>query len=545
MGTASVDPADIRLLAWVGARMATIIYPVSSTDFVPQDLRNQGAIPTGSLASMISEALSGRVADVQDADAGDSLSEIVPALAVFRSDSRETARLALAALDRFAAVGSPSAIPPMVRGLDAERRSAPDESLKDYRQAIAIAPDAWPAVLGATRDLLALGRPAEALSLLSAVPGDRLGDSDFRKVRAKALYENASFDAAAPLVAQALADDPLDARLILLRARLLVRAHQWQQAIPLLDAYSTVDSSDRDLVLLRGLVAEGLRNRDDGLRWARKGLDANPDDPEFLSLAARLLLSPTATPPSADQAARDIAEARKDAQRACDLTAPSANPPAGLSPARLAQRTEAGNLAALLLLEEAAGRFDWAGASQYVDRAPLAPGFSNESMVALVLRKSGDWPRALDQATLWYQAHPDSEPAAAAYLRALIGSGNRKAAEDLLPRLLLAPGTTLGRSDLHYIQSLLAKNEEAALSSLRTALVENADNVEALLGVFDIYFRRQDWQGAAFYLKQAIALSPGDPEIIQRARDLAASAPSVAPPIPNSRALQPAPAAAP
>ena len=536
IAASSLERTDAHLLAWVGARMATIAYPISSPGFVPQDLRNQGSIPTGSLARMISEALSGRVPEVKAADAGDPLAELIPSLAVFRSDSRETARLALAALDRFAALGLPSVVPSIVRGLDAERRSALEESLSDYRAALSLSPDAWPAVLGAARDLLGLQRPAEALDLVGKAPATILDNQDFRKVRAMALYENASFDEAAPLVAQALSDDPLDARLMLIRAYLLVRAKQWQQAIPLLDAYSTVDSSNRSLVLLRGMVSEGLRNREEGLRWARKGLETSPDDPEFLTLAARLLLSPTATPATAADKARDLEEARRDARRAFDLTAESRPAPAGLSPARIAQRRDAGNEAARILLEEAAGRYDWAGAVEYIDRARLSPGFANEALVALVLRKSGNWPRALDHATVWYQGSPSSEAAAEAYLRALIGSGNLKAAEDLLPRLLLAPGTTLGRSNLHYLQSLLAKTEDSALSSLRTALVENADNVEALLGVYDIYFRRQDWQRASFYLKQALALAPRDPEIIQRARDLAAAAPSSAIPLPEAAA---------
>ena len=533
IASSSLEKADARLLAWVGARMSIVAYPVQSPAFVPQDLRNQGAIPTASLARMISEALSGRVSVVQGPDVGDPLAELIPAFAVFRSDSRETARLALASLDRFEALGLPSVIPSIIRGLDAERRSAPDESLGYYVKAVAMAADAWPAVLGATRDLLVLERPAEALALLSAIPADILADKDFLKLRAEALYDNGNFDEAGPLIAQALSDDPLDAHLMLMRAHLLIRARQYQQAIPLLDAYSTVDDSNRTLILLRGFVAEGLRNRNEGLRWARKGLETNPDDPEFLELTARLLMAPPAQPETAGEKASDLAEARNDARKAFDLTAAGTVEPKGLSPARLVSRRDAGNDAARLLLEEAASRYDWAGAAQFIDRAKSAPGFSNQTLIALVLRKSGDWPKALDQATLWYQADPKSEAAAEAYLRALIGSGNTKAAVDLLPRLLLSPGTTMGRSSLHFLQSVLAKNEEASLSALRTSLVENSDNVEALLGVYDIYYRRQDWQRAGFYLKQALSLAPRDPEIIQRVRDLTAAAPAAAPTIPT------------
>jgi tetratricopeptide (TPR) repeat protein len=355
------------------------------------------------------------------------------------------------------------------------------------------------------------------------VPDEIKNDADFRKVRASALYENAAFAEADPVVALALRDDPLDSTLVLERAHLLIRAKTWQQSLPLLDAYSIVDPTNRQYILLRGLSSEGLRSRDDALRWARKGLALAPDDPEFLTLTARLLFSAPALAP--DEKALTLEEARADAKRSFDLTAEGAPQPAGLSPARAAGRTDAGNEAARLLLEDAASRFDWIGAVPFIDRGRRAPGFTNEALIGLVLRKSGEWSRALDHATVWYRDMPASEAAAEAYLRALIGTNNIKAADDLLPRLLLGPGTTAGRSNFHYIQSLLPKGEEAALAALRTSLVENADNIDSLLGMYDIYFRRQDFQRARFYLKQASALAPTDPEIIRRTRDLGAVSP--------------------
>ena len=55
--------------------------------------------------------------------------------------------------------------------------------------------------------------------------------------------------------------------------------------------------------------------------------------------------------------------------------------------------------------------------------------------------------------------------------------------------------------------------------------MENPDNSEALAAMCDIYLRRRDFQKARFYLKQALALSPGDPELKRRSRELEASAP--------------------
>jgi len=60
---------------------------------------------------------------------------------------------------------------------------------------------------------------------------------------------------------------------------------------------------------------------------------------------------------------------------------------------------------------------------------------------------------------------------------------------------------------------------------LRSALVENADNSEALAAVSDIQVRRKDYAKARFYLKQAIAISPDDPTLAARQAQLDALAP--------------------
>ena len=66
------------------------------------------------------------------------------------------------------------------------------------------------------------------------------------------------------------------------------------------------------------------------------------------------------------------------------------------------------------------------------------------------------------------------------------------------------------------MDSRIKPNEEASLSSLRSALIENGMNVEALMAMSDIYVRRADYQKARFYLKQAMALAPDRPDIAAR-----------------------------
>jgi predicted Zn-dependent protease len=301
-----------------------------------------------------------------------------------------------------------------------------------------------------------------------------------------------------------------------------VRGRSYQQALPLLDAYGTVDPGNRLFLLLRSQAAEGLRNRDEALKWVRRGLSAYPDDPELLTATARLLLQASASIAGGQEAAKE--EGREHARRAAELAA-SSPAAAGLTTLQSKLRAAAGFEALRLLLADAIQRFDWAQANQRLGELKQGPGFEDKAVACLIYRKTGNWPAALELATAWYGERPDLEAATEAYVRALVGTKNESAAQDLIPRLLAGKASPGFRSTLFYLQSLLQKSEEASLSLLRQALVENADNLEALTAFYDYYYRKSDWQKARFYLKQALSLAPADPDLLRRNRELSAAAP--------------------
>jgi tetratricopeptide (TPR) repeat protein len=310
-----------------------------------------------------------------------------------------------------------------------------------------------------------------------------------------------------------LTRDPQDSRLILIRARLLLRSKAYSQALSLLDAYGTVDPSNRLYLLLRSLESEGLRAREEALKWARRGLASYPDDPELLAVAARLLFAGPAF-------GRE--EARILAARAAELVVPGAEAPpesdSETGAVILASRNAAGVEASRLLALDAASRFKWGDAAVYLSRVGAA--LDDKALAARILRKSGSAKASLDYSSVWYKSEPRSDAAAEAYLRALVESGDERAAQDAIARLL--PGTSSSplRSVLYFLQSKLQKSDEAALTLLRSALVENADNPEALAAVSDIQLRRKDYAKARFYLKQAIATDPNDPELEARQKQL-------------------------
>ena len=522
--SSALKAEDSAALGYLALGVARLVYPDPTGSPKPAQANPRpsgGAEPSAAVSGLVKafgEVSQGRATDVPAESAGSPLGELIPSLILFADDSSDSARKGIDALDRFARLGVPSIIPSIIRGIDTERRGDAQGALGLYRSALAIAPDAWIATLGSARALLALKRSEDALAALAPLAASRSGLPAFDRAYALALYANGRYAESEPYVARVLTRDPQDSRFILIRARFLLRAKAYPQALPLLDAYGTVDSTNRLYLLLRSLDAEGLRVREEALKWARKGLAAYPDDPELLVAAARLLFAGPAF-------GRE--EARTLAKRAVELAPPDAAAPSESDSETgvviLAARNAAGVEASRLLALDAASRFKWADAAAYLKRAGSA--FDDKALAARVLLKSGNARGSLDLASPWYKAEPRSDAAIEAYLRALVESGDEKTAQDAIARLL--PGTISQslRSILYFLQSKLQKSDEAALTLLRAALVENADNPEALAAMSDIHSRRKDFSKARFYLKQAMAIDPGDPELDARQQQLDAASP--------------------
>jgi tetratricopeptide (TPR) repeat protein len=470
------------------------------------------------LLGALRQAAAGQSPEVPADATGSPLGELIPALALFASDSSDSSRRAFDALERFARLGVPSIMPSILRGIDAERRGDWQGALELYRSVLAIAPDAWTATLGSGRALLAMKRSGEAIAMLSPLAQARSGLSAFDRPFALALYANGRYADADPYVSRVLTRNPQDSQFILIRARLLVRAKSYPQALPLLDAYGTVDPSDRLYLLLRCIESEALKAREEALSWARRGLAAYADDPELLAAASRLLFAGPAF-------GRE--EARTLALRVLQLVVPGAAAPADsdteTGAVLLAARQAAAVEASRLLAFDAASSFKWVAAAAYLARAGTA--FKDKALAARILRKAGNAGAALDYASAWYRDQPRSEDAAEAYLRALVDTGDEKSAQEAIDRLLPGASSPPFRSVLYVIESKLQKSDEAALTLLHSALVENADNPEALAAVSDIQLRRKDYAKARFYLKLAIATNPGDPELEARQQQLDAVSP--------------------
>lgn len=80
---------------------------------------------------------------------------------------------------------------------------------------------------------------------------------------------------------------------------------------------------------------------------------------------------------------------------------------------------------------------------------------------------------------------------------------------------LLPTASAKMKSFLYYKRSYLVAGEDAVLADLRASLTANPRNKEALFRLYTIYYNKKEYRKAQYYLKQVVAQSPYDQNLLQ------------------------------
>jgi tetratricopeptide (TPR) repeat protein len=263
---------------------------------------------------------------------------------------------------------------------------------------------------------------------------------------------------------------------------------RYQEAQTPLDAYASIDSGNRQYLFLRArLQAELYRNRDSALNYLRSIIRSRPNDAEALVYMAGLLMESIRP--------EDAAEGRTILSRLLGQPNPD---PEVLS----------------LAVKDAVRRAAWREARELLERL-LAKRRNNGDLLDAynVERGLGNSAAALSYARELFNRDPASEEATAAYLTALIDTGRQSEALRIIEQRLQAVSGGAQKSRYYYLRSRLRDNDDAAMNDLRSSLFEDPRNLDALIAMFEIYHRRRDERRAVYYLKQALALDPGNPQL--------------------------------
>jgi tetratricopeptide (TPR) repeat protein len=416
----------------------------------------------------------------------DFLEYVLPFLAYYDGEIPRTAlRNVLGHLDQAAQLNPRSVLVPLFRGLALEKTGDAPQAEAAYRQALDISAACYPAELGLIR-LLILQGADESLSRLQDLSRRYPGSREMKRLLIRLYADRQDWPGAEGVIAEMLRQNSRDGEILLLRARILLDRGLFQQAQVALDTYASIDTGSREYIFLRARIqAEAHRNREAALNYLRSLIRSYPEDAEIALYMARLLLE--------SPRPEENAEGRTILNRLLGDPSPEA---------------------LALAVENSIGQENWKDAKAYSDKL-LVQRKNNRDLfnACRIERALGNYAAALSHARELYNRDPSSEEAVSSYITALTETGRQSEASRIIDQRLAAVPGGVQKSRYYYLRSKLRTNEDALMNDLRSSLFEDPLNLDALIAMFEIYHRRKDERRAAYYLRQALAIAPNNPQL--------------------------------
>jgi tetratricopeptide (TPR) repeat protein len=444
----------------------------------------------------------------------DYLEYILPFLALFFTGSSDPPVNAVATLEKAERLNPGSVLAPYFLGLLYERRGDFASAAAAYERAGKISEECYPAILALIRIRNLDGDHQRSIRELQDLVTRYPDNIAIKRSLAETYYKAGEWSRADSAIAEILQNDRGNGEFILMRARVLVELGRFPQAQAPLDLYASINAQNPLYLFLRARVqAEGFRNRDAALNYLRaimrspassRGPPAAQTDPllggdivEEASVYAARLLMESARP-----------EDQREGQELLRRLVTTSNP----SPTVLS-----------LAVRDAIRREDWREARDNIIRLLAERRSFQDLLDAYTVEHGlGNNAAALAYARELYERDSGNEEAVAAYISALIDTGRQTDAARMIEnRLGTASGGTL-KSRYYYLRSRIRSDEEQALNDLRSSLFEDPRNLSALMAMFEYYHRHRDERRAVYYLRQALAIAPDNPQLKRYEREYAA-----------------------
>ena len=326
------------------------------------------------------------------------------------------------------------------------------------------------------------------LQLASSVLGGiSSGSNDIAVLKQNAFiaFDSKDYDAAELYVARVLQQTPNDLEFLLFRARILIEKNDYIHAVSLLDVYARQDNTSIDYLILRARVQlDWSKNTTAATDTVEKALQLYPDNTDALMFAARI--SSETDSPVAGKYADELA-------------------------ARVLEKNPGSLEAMSYALDGLIQRENWQEAytasKVLISSGDVSPAVV-EKYVNICL-KLGKYNEAYEYAKSKYDANPSDETLLQAYILAYSKVGNRDAVLKYIDSLMGSASAKV-KSNLYYRRSYLQLTEEKALADLRSSLISNPRNSDALFRLYELYYAKQDYRKAQYYLRQVVAINPND-----------------------------------
>ena len=305
---------------------------------------------------------------------------------------------------------------------------------------------------------------------------------------ATALATN-QIDVAEVYVDRLLQKEPDSPSNILLRAEILFEKEDYLRVSSLLDVYSKTDSTSVKYLLLRSkLQYLWNRNTTAAVNTISEALSLYPNDYDVILFAAEL----------ASETGNLI-----NGKTAFELAAPI-------------KETDANNPKLMKIeVEEYIRKEDWKNAFAISEKL-LEIDSSVDFQIAhiRICVELGKFSAAYEIASQLMENYGDNEDAQLIFVEVLIAQNEKDKAREIIDSLINGASSKM-KSALYYQKSKIETNDEKKLSNLRSSLTANPRNEDALFSLYELYFKKNDYRKAKYYLKQVIALNPNNEELLR------------------------------
>ena len=463
----------------LAAELMSALYPLENVSWTVPSVPEQDAY------SRIIRAAKMGVADYSGGDGFFSLT--LPALALFYAPEASLPLAEMdAALERAFALNPASVLPPWFRAEIAQRQGRLDDAAALYKQAWELDNGCYPAGFGYARSLIRAGDARLALEIARAALGRYPSSLEAMRLCAEAHIELGNWQEAEPYITRALQADPSNTAFLLLRARILVERKEYLSANTLLDAFGTVNRTDRNYLLLKARIArEWNRNSAQAAPFLQDALRLYPDDEAVLLASAEICYESGMS--LAGMTGRDLVT-------------------------RVLEKSPNREGALALLVSDYIDSFEWRDAVSTAERfAAASPGDTSSLLLARAYSGSGQTGRALSIMQSLYAANPSDEEIADLYLETLVDSGDFSQARRIIDSMMAQASPSM-QSKLYYHLSRLQTDPDQELSALRSSLLTDPRNSNALFAMYAWYFRTGEYRRAQYYLKQVAAINPQNRE---------------------------------
>jgi predicted Zn-dependent protease len=381
-----------------------------------------------------------------------------------------------------------SVLAPYFMGLIYERLNRPNQAISAYKRAYEVSSECYPPVLGQIRVLDKTGKKQEALDMLQDLLIQFPDNRAIKQQLARTYYANRDWSRAESAITEILQQDSHNPEFLLLYAHTLVEKKQFFKALVPLDQYGAIQGNKRLYLFLRARIQyEGYHNRDAALTYLRSILKTAPSDVEVSVYTAALLLESPQLEEQTEgrELLQGLLQEEKPALEIVDLA-----------------------------FRDAVRREAWEEAQGYVVRLLDADRTQYLLDAAKVEQGLGNMEEAFSYAQELYEQNLAHEAGTLIYVSVLIDRGQQNEARQIIESHLAKAERTV-KAEYYYLRSRIRGTDEEALQDLRSSLFEDPRNLHALMGMIELYHRRNDQRRLEYYLKQALSFAPDNAQLRQ------------------------------